>query len=154
ALVQVEAPMPDTCAALEMTSAVSRKVHGSAGTFDVGLPLNGTPGVECRSSSGSHTVVFTFTNNVISGNASVSSGIGNVSGPPLFSGNTMTVNLIGVANAQALTITLSGVTDEFSQVLPDTTLTARFLIGDLNGNGSVNATDVAQAKSFLGQPVG
>src|SRR5262249_18606565 len=56
--------------------------------------------------------------------------------------------------AQALTITLSGVTDEFSQVLPDTTLTARFLIGDLNGNGSVNATDVAQAKSFLGQPVG
>jgi hypothetical protein len=153
-LVQVEAPMPDACAPLEMISAVSRKSHGSAGDFDVDLPLSGTQGVECRSSGGNHTLVFTFTNNMISGSAVVSSGIGNVSGSPLFSGNTMTVNLIGVADAQALAITLSGVTDEFSQVLPDTTLTARFLIGDVNGNGTVNATDVAQAKSLVGQPVG
>src|SRR5205807_4041157 len=31
------------------SSAVSRKVHGAAGTFDVPLPLTGNVGVECRS---------------------------------------------------------------------------------------------------------
>ena len=153
-MVQVEAPMPDACAPLGMIGAVSRKTHGSAGDFDVDLPLSGTAGVECRSSGGNHTLVFTFTNNVISGGAVVSSGIGNVSGPALFSANTMTVTLTGVTNVQTLAVTLSGVTDEFSQVLPDTTLTARFLIGDVNGNGTVNGTDVAQAKSQVGQVVG
>src|SRR5256885_1949692 len=28
---------------------VSRKTHGGAGNFDVDLPLNGPPGIECRS---------------------------------------------------------------------------------------------------------
>ena len=33
-------------------TAVSRKVHPGAGTFDIPLPLTGTPGVECRSGGG------------------------------------------------------------------------------------------------------
>lgn len=139
---------------LQFVSAVSRKTHGSAGTFDVYLPLSGTPGVECRSSGGNHTLVFTFTNNVVSGNATVQSGVGTISGSPVFSGHTMTLNLTNVANAQNLTIRLSNVTDEFSQVLPDSLLFTKFLIGDINGNASVNATDVAQTKSRIGQTVG
>jgi outer membrane protein assembly factor BamB len=141
--------------ALQLTSAVSRKTHGAAGTFDIPLPLSGSPGVECRTggATGDYTQVFTFTNNVTSGNASVTGGIGSVSGMPVFSGNTMTVNLTGVANAQTLTVTLSGVTDEFSQVLPDTPVSVNMLIGDTNGNGVVNATDVAQTKAQVGQPV-
>jgi outer membrane protein assembly factor BamB len=141
--------------ALQLTSAVSRKTHGAAGTFDIPLPLSGSPGVECRTggATGDYTQVFTFTNNVTSGNASVTGGIGSVSGMPVFSGNTMTVNLTGVANAQTLTVTLSGVTDEFSQVLPDTPVSVDMLIGDTNGNGVVNATDVAQTKAQVGQPV-
>ena len=137
--------------ALQFISAVSRKTHGSAGDFDVDLPVLGTPGVECRSSGGSHTLVFTLNNNVISGNAAVSSGIGIVVGSPVFSGNTMSINLTGVGNAQSLTVTLSGVTDQFSQVLPDTSVTAKMLIGDTNGNGVVNASDVSQTKSRSGQ---
>jgi len=141
--------------ALQLTSAVSRKTHGAAGTFDIPLPLSGSPGVECRTggATGDYTQVFTFTNNVTSGNASVTGGIGSVSGMPVFSGNTMTVNLTGVANAQTLTVTLSGVTDEFSQVLPDTPVSVNMLIGDTNGNGVVNATDVAQTKAQVGQSV-
>ncbi|PYK85483.1 MAG: hypothetical protein DMF47_10110 [Verrucomicrobia bacterium] len=141
--------------ALQLTLAVSRKTHGSAGTFDIPLPLSGNPGVECRTGGATddYTLVFTFTNNVTSGNASVTSGIGSVSGTPIFSGNTMTVNLTGVANAQTLTVTLSGVTDEFSQVLPDTPVSVNMLIGDTSGNGVVNATDVAQTKAQVGQPV-
>ena len=140
---------------LLLTSAVSRKTHGSAGTFDIPLPLSGNPGVECRTggATNDYTQVFTFTNNVVSGNASVTSGIGNVSGPPTFSGNTMTVNLTGVADMQTLTVTLSGVTDQFSQVLPDTSVSVNMLIGDTNGNGIVNATDIAQTKGQVGQPV-
>jgi hypothetical protein len=63
----------------------------------------------------------------------------------------MSVGLSGVANAQTLTITLSGVTDESSHVLPDTNLSAKILIGDVNGNDAVTAMDVAQGKSQIGQ---
>ena len=141
--------------ALQLSSAVSRKTHGGAGAFDIPLPLSGSPGVECRTggATGDYTLVFRFTNNVTSGNASVTGGIGSVSGTPVFSGNTMTVNLTGVANAQTLTVTLSGVTDEFSQVLPDAPVSVNMLIGDTSGNSVVNATDVAQTKGQVGQPV-
>ncbi|MEP7014887.1 MAG: dockerin type I domain-containing protein [Verrucomicrobiota bacterium] len=134
-------------AALAMASAVSRKTQG-AGTFDVALP-----GVECRSggAGGSFTFVFTFNNTVVSGNAAVSGGAGSVLGSPAFSGNTMTVNLTGVANAQLLTVTLSSVTDAFAQTLPNTAVNASMLIGDTNANHVVNASDVAQTKSKIGQ---
>jgi hypothetical protein len=58
-----------------------------------------------------------------------------------------------VANAQVLTVTLSNVTDQFSQTLPNTNITAAFLVGDTNANGVVNAADVSQTKSQLGQAV-
>ena len=136
---------------MQIANAVSRKTHGTAGVFDINLPLSGTPGLESR--IGNYTMVATFTNNVVSGNASVTGGIGTVNGPPTFSGHTMTINLTGVATAQTLTVTLSGVTDQFSQVLPDTPISMRVLIGDTNANGTVNATDVSQTKTQLGQAV-
>jgi hypothetical protein len=140
---------------LQLTGAVSRKTHGGAGTFDINLPLSGPPGVECRSggANGDYTLLFTCSNNLVSGSASVTGGIGSVSGSPTFSGNTMTVNVTGAANAQTLTITLSNVTDQFSQVLPDTPVSVGLLIGDTNGNGVVNASDVAQTKSQIGVSV-
>ena len=139
--------------ALQLTSAVSRKTHGGAGDFDINVPLTGEPGVECRSGAAGHTLVFTFTNNIVSGSASVTGGTGTVSGSPTFSGNTMTVNLTGVTDVQTLAVTLSGVTDSFSQVLPNTTVNANFLLGDTTGNRSVNASDVGQTKSQSGAPV-
>jgi hypothetical protein len=151
--VAIQGPMPDTCNPLQVTTAVSRKTHGGAGDFDIDLPLTGEPGVECRSSGGDHTFVITFSNPVVSGNASVTSGSGNVAGSPTFSGNTMTVNLTGVADVQQITVTLSNVTDNNAQVLPDTPLSANMLIGDTNGNKTVNASDVAQAKGQSGLPV-
>ncbi len=139
--------------ALLLTSAVSRKTHGTAGTFNVGLPLTGEPGVECRSSSGNHTLVFMFNNDVVSGDASVTGGIGGVAGSPIFTGNTMTVNLNGVADVQTITLTLSNVTDTSSNVLPDTSVSMHLLVGDTNGNGAVNSADVAQTKAQTGTPL-
>src|SRR5439155_11916066 len=36
------------CCSGSSISAVSRKTHGSAGPFNVNLPLTGAPGIECR----------------------------------------------------------------------------------------------------------
>jgi fibronectin-binding autotransporter adhesin len=139
-----------TTAALQAGNAVSRKTHGAAGTFDIPMPLSGTPGIECRSSSGNHTLVVNFSRNVVSGSAGVTSGVGSVSGSPSFAANRMTVNLSGVANAQKITVTLTNVTDNTAQVLPSAAVDMIFLAGDTTANKSVNASDVSQTKSRSG----
>ena len=139
--------------ALALTKAVSRKTHGPAGALDINLPLTGAPGVECRTSGGNHMLVFTFSNNLMSGIASRTSGTGTVSGSPTFAGRTMTVNLTGVADAQLVTLTLRGLTDVFSQVLPDQTFTMGVLLGDTTGNGTVSSSDVSQTKLGAGATV-
>jgi hypothetical protein len=168
--IQGPAPVPGPCNPLVVNSAVSRKAHTSGfgapnvlpltatpevAAFDIPLPLSGTPGVECRSGGvgGDHKIVVTFANNVVSGNASVASGVGSVAGSPSFVGNTMTVNLTGVGNAQTIALSLSNVTDEFSQVLADTAMNASFLLGDTNGDRSVNAGDAIQTRNRAGQAV-
>ena len=138
---------------LELTTAVSRTTHGSAGTFDVPLPLSGEPGVECRSTNGKFTFVFTFTSDVISGNAAVTTGIGSVQGSPTFSGNTMTVNLTGVTDVQMIIVTLTDVTSSTSQVLPDTAVSANMLIGDTTADKTVNGPDLRQTKGQVGMTV-
>jgi hypothetical protein len=136
--------------ALALASAVSRKTHGASGTFDINLPLSGIPGVECR--TGTHTVVVTFNNPVTEGTAAVSAG--SVSGTPTFSGNTMTITLASVPNAQRLTVTLTNVKDAFAQVLPNASVPMNVLLGDTNGSGGVNATDIGQTKAASGQTLG
>ena len=63
----------------------------------------------------------------------------------------MTVNLTGVGNAQTITLNLSNVTDEFSQVLADTAVNVSFLLGDTNGDRVVNAGDALQTRNRAGQ---
>ncbi len=148
--VAIQAPVPDPCSPLEIMGVISGMTHGSAGDFGVDLPLTGEPGVECRNGGGNYRIVVTFDNTVVSGNASVTSGIGNVAGSPDFNGNTMTVNLTGVTDTQKVTITLNNVIDSFAQVLPDTAISMNVLIGDTNGNKTVNSADIAQTKGQAG----
>jgi predicted outer membrane repeat protein len=139
--------------AAALLAAVSRKTHGTAGVFDIGLPLAGEPGVECRSSDGNHSLVFTFTNNLASGSASVTTGVGSLEGSPSFNGRTMTVNLTGVSDVQQLTVTMNKVADEFGQVLPSTTASMNMLIGDINASKVVTASDIGQVKASSGNAV-
>src|SRR5206468_5681221 len=97
--------------------------------------------------------VFTFSSNVVSGSAAVTSGTGSVKGSPVFSGNTMTVNLKGVTDVQKITVTLSDVTSDTSQVLPDTAVSANILIGDTTGDKTVNNSDVRQTRGQVGMVV-
>ena len=84
--------------------------------------------------------------------ASVTSGTGMVT---TFTGNgtpTITVNLTGVINIQRITMTLHSVND--GNHTGDVPVSMGVLIGDTTGNGLVNAGDVSQTKSQVGQPVG
>ena len=150
--VQPQGPM--------VQSAVSRKTHGSAGTFDVNLALSGTPGIECRAgdATNDYTMVVTFLANVsVNGSpqAAVTAGSGTVGsggvsngGIVTISGNVVTIPLTNVANAQTIDVTLNSVNGSTNITIP-----MSVLIGDTNANGTVNAADVAQTKGRLGQTV-
>ncbi len=132
--------------ALQTVDAVSRKTHGSAGDFDIVLPLTGAPGVECR--SGNQAIVVTFNNAVAEGSANVSAG--SLVGSPTFSGNAMTIALTGVPNAHSITVTLSNVKDGFGQTVPSVVVPMNVLLGDVNGNNVVTASDIGAVKAQSG----
>jgi uncharacterized delta-60 repeat protein len=135
------------------SQVVSRKIHGAAGIFDINLPLSGDPGIECRSGGTNNDcqIVFSFPNSVTFTNASVTTGDGSVSGTNGSGTSTITANLTNVTNAQKLTVTLFGASDGTNT--GDLSVQMGVLLGDTNGNGAVNATDVSQAKLGSGQAV-
>jgi uncharacterized delta-60 repeat protein len=136
----------------QLTGAVSRKMHGAAGTFDVPLPLTGNVGIECRSggATNDYQMIFNFMNPVTVGSAAVTSGTGSVSSFSV-SGSQVTVNLTGVTNAQRITVTLFNVNDGMNS--GDVPVSMGVLVGDVNGNAVVNASDVSLTKSQVGQAV-
>ena len=146
-----------------LRSVVSRMTHGGAGNFDINLSLTGPRGIETRSSAslgaGNYTLVFTFADNltsVASGNVSShdpSGGSGTVQSTSIGPNpNQCTVNLTNVSNAQYLTVTLNNVLDIVGRNGNVNSPQMGVLIGDVNVNGSVSASDVSQTKLQSGQP--
>jgi hypothetical protein len=133
-------------------SAFSRKVHGGAGTFDVPLPLTGNVGIECRTggATNDYQMIINFATSVTVQSASVTSGTGSVSSFSV-SGSQVTVNLTGVTNVQRITVTLHNVND--GTHMGDVPVSMGVLVGDVNGNAVVNASDVSLTKSQVGVPV-
>jgi hypothetical protein len=145
-------------------TAVSRKTHGGAGTFDIAMPLTGSSGVECRTTGGTsdYTLVVTFSGNVTvtgSPQAQVTSGTGCVgssgacAGNVSVSGAVVTVPLTNIANAQVINVRINGVNSASDQPAVDVDIPMGILWGDTNGNRAVNAADVSQTKSRSGQAV-
>jgi uncharacterized protein (TIGR02597 family) len=147
---------------VQALTAVSRKIHGSAGTFDFTLPLNvqfyTLPGIESRVAGQTpagagidHQIVLTFPTAVAFTNIIPTSGAASVDS---FSGNnstTVTINLKSVSNAQKTTITLLGVNNGSNT--NDVAVQMGVLIGDTNGDRFVNSADISQTKSQSGQAV-
>jgi len=133
-------------------SAFSRKTHGAAGTFDVPLPLTGNVGVECRSggATNDYQMIVNFATSVTVESVAVTSGTGSVSSFSV-SGSQVTVNLTGVTNVQRITVTLHNVNDGTST--GDVPISMGVLVGDVNGNATVNSSDVSLTKSQVGAPV-
>ena len=133
-------------------SAFSRKIHGAAGTFDVPLPLTGNVGIECRSggTTNDYQMIINFATTVTVNSASVTSGTGSVSSFSV-SGSQVTVNLTGITNVQRITVTLFNVND--GTHMGNVPVSMGVLVGDVNGNALVNASDVSLAKSQVGMAV-
>jgi len=143
---------------IQLVSAVSSKVHGSAGTFNVNLPPSGNPGIECRSggANGDYTLVFNFTNPLTTvANASVTSGTGSVASNKIdgTDAHNYIVNLSGVTNAQVITVSLGNVSDSASNFSSAVLISMGVLLGDTTGDGFVNSADISQTKSQSGQGV-
>ncbi len=155
-----------------LTSIVSRMTHGGGvGTFDVNFSINGPRGIEPRSGgslgAGNYTLVFTFADNLSSVvSATVTShdpagGTGTVNGSPVvgpnvgvgLTANQCAVNLTNVSSGQYITVNLNNVLDAAGRNGNVIGPQMGMLIGDTNGNGSVNSGDVAQTKSQSGQAV-
>ena len=141
------------CPALQLNSVVSRKVHGSAGTFDINLSLTGTRGVECRAPGNTGTpgadykMVFTFSTPVAS--------CGTASNETLVRGpnqDQCSVNLAGLANAQYSSVTLTGVVSATGAPL-NVTGTMGLLVGDVNASGIVTSGDTNLCKAQALQQV-
>jgi hypothetical protein len=147
------APMPggvDPCAPVIVpTGAVSRKIHGSSGTFDINLPFTGDPGIECRKGQGpnsdEHEVVVTFGSTITVG--SVTTSCGTVSNTTV-AGNQATIHMTGVPNAICCTITMHSVNN--GTVTADVPIPICFLLGDTTANRSVNSSDISQTKGQSG----
>jgi hypothetical protein len=138
-------------------SAVSRKTHGSAGDFNIDLPLTAARGIEDRSggSSGNHKVIITFAAPVTQlTHATVTPGAGStasISGNPIINNTQVTVNLTNVSNAQTLRIDLLGVSD--GTHTGNVSVLMGVLVGDTNGDTFVNSADIGQTKAQSGNPV-
>jgi hypothetical protein len=139
-----------------ISKIVSTKIHGSAGSFDIDLPLSGSVGVECRSggTQNAYTLLFTFTNPLASVNSmAITSGAGTVTysgiipnNSSLYVGpnsNQYIVNLAGVANAQVITVTLNNVYDWAGNASSTVSVPMGVLLGDVNSSGRVDAADVS-----------
>jgi hypothetical protein len=138
-----------------LVGAVSRKVHGGAGTFDIDL-LPPSPGIECRSAGQTGTtgvdykVVFTFASNIPPGGCGTTPTAGG--SVVRLNANQCAVNLTGIPNAQYTTVTLNGVAGTSGPV----SAVMGLLVGDVNGDapnapGLVDSGDVFLVRQQTGQ---
>jgi hypothetical protein len=143
----------NTTVTVPLTGVVSRKVHGSAGPFDIDLTTG--HGIECRSggANGSHRLVFTFVNALTSvGGASVISGTGTVSSGAIGSDpHQYVVDLTGVTNGQVITVSLSNVHDAAANFSSAVSASMGVLLGDVNSSRLVDSGDVFLVRQQIGQ---
>jgi hypothetical protein len=146
-------------------SAKSELIQGAAGPFDIDLPLYAGAtgpgrGVECRHGSGGspvlscvgdvggYTIIFNFTNSITAVGGPVTTTCGMVTSTAIGTtdNHQVAVSLAaGACNGQYITVTLNNVSDGTNTI--SAPVTFGLLIGDTNGNGAVNASDVAQTKA-------
>jgi hypothetical protein len=153
-------------AAPQLVSAASRKSHGTAGAFDVNMPLTGPSGVEPRrgasstTAPGTFTIVLRFTNILATAGAGGATAVytpgagktGSVSNITS-SGSDLVVTLNNVSDVQTGSLTVNNVQDANGMTLSSATVPLGFNIGDTNGNRTVDNGDVIQTKGNSGRTV-
>lgn len=128
-----------------LSAAVSRKTHGSAGTFDINVKAGAT---EDRN-GGPTTIVATFDKSIqlTNGNASVSLSSGTV-GSLAVSGNQLTITMSGAAPNSPLTIGFPGVANaNDASLLAADTLCIGVILGDADGDRLCRIFDVVVVRN-------
>ncbi|MBP7937832.1 MAG: hypothetical protein KA354_24595 [Phycisphaerae bacterium] len=149
--------------AVQFVSAVSRKTHGTMGTFDIDLmaPMGGFDvAVECRK-NGPTKVLVTFDELI------VGSGPGGVAVPVDVAvvdsagsiitvsavsivNDELTIDMSGAANASRVKIMFPGITGISGSVCTGSICLVAFL-GDVNGDGRVNVQDMTPVRNNTGE---
>jgi Dockerin type I domain len=142
---------------------VSRKTHGAAGVFEIPISaagvITGTGAasaatVEPRQATAAnpHRVVFKFTGAVTAATGGVAVAASTGTAPTAtttFSGNEMIVDLTGVTNGQRVSINATNI----NGVGVSAGTVVGFLVGDTNGNRTVQGSDVTFVQQRLAAPV-
>jgi hypothetical protein len=141
-------------------SAKSELINGND-PFDIDLPLYAGAsgpgrGVECRNACGGedgtappYTIIFSFTNPVTSvGSVTTSCGNAIVEALEPFAHQVVVGLYACGCNAQYITVQLNDASDGLNTI--NAPVTFGLLIGDVTGNGTVNASDVSQTKVQVG----
>jgi hypothetical protein len=135
-----------------LTGAVSRKVHGAAGTFDLPLSLVATnPTTEPRAGP-TQTIVMTFDSPINAATATIAEGTATAA-TPTFSGNDVIVGLSGVINQQYVTLSLTNVASSDGGSGGSGSVRVGFLLGDVNQNRVIAISDLALVNAQLAQTV-
>jgi hypothetical protein len=143
---------------IQLLSINSEKAHGSAGTFGINLPQDGSA-IECRAvgalpggATGDYQLVFHFANPVTTVSNTTLAGTGSIASASVQGGDYV-VNLAGVTNVQRITVTLTGVTDSAGFTAASVSGTMGVLIGDVNASKRVDAADVSSVRQQTLQTV-
>jgi hypothetical protein len=142
--------------AVSLTGVVSRKVHGSAGTFDIAIDstqaITSSITIEPRDIGAGHKVVFQFSGPVTSvgsvslldvSNASIGSATAAVVG------STVEVTITGVPDAKRVRVSIGNV----NGAGVNASASIGFLVGDVNSSRSVTSADVNRVKGKMGSTV-
>ncbi len=135
--------------ALALVSVQSRKLHGTAGSFDILIDATQAIGaavsVEPRGIGAGHQIVFQFNQPITSVGGATASPVGTAA--MSFSGSEVTVSLTNVPDNRRVTVSLTSVNGT-----PQTpSASIGFLVGDVNGTRTVNASDISAVKARSGQ---
>ncbi|MCS7062579.1 MAG: putative Ig domain-containing protein, partial [Methylacidiphilales bacterium] len=134
-----------------LTQARLRAMHGSF-QGDVALPLAGSvSGVDPRAHTVARELVLTF--NVAVTSVSVVQDVGPAMtlGAPVYSGSTVRIPVSGLTNNAKYRVKVVSVNGQ--AVTGNDKVNWRIIRGDVNGNGTVNAVDSAQATANVGQAI-
>lgn len=141
--------------ALALVSVVSRKVHGTAGTFSLplvtGVPITGAVTVESRFIGTGHVIAFQFNGAITSAGTvtAVDGASGAVANTVTFAGNEVIVTLTGVLDRTRVTVTLANVNGTGAGITFPVSL--GFLAGDQNGSYFVDGGDIGTIRARSGQ---
>lgn len=142
--------------ALTISSVVSRKQHAGVDrniVIDHTVPITGNIGTEPRAIGTGHQIVFQFSGAV------TQPGFAGAVDSALFDIGTATANVNPLANNEVI-VTLTGIPDNkrvtisllnVNSIASPFSASLGFLVGDVNGNLSVNSSDISGVKARSGQ---